>query len=476
MRRSSNKGTVSLLVAGFVLPLLFLAFSLGLDLTAYQSARTAAQSILDNAALHAARFLPFRDQAAFAAVEFASRAGLDPQFLHASAPVDSDRIIISYDKGMPMAFPALLGVDVTLPVAAMSAARVTPKDTMLVLDLSSTLAPGLSGASWGNSNEWDAQIFGGQDFAGVTSVIATQQCFNPVLNSYKKAAIDLYDYLSSFRFNQVGITVSPSVTSGIVDQLRPVTVGGFQNGAEAQFIDGGTPIRNAVCLAISEREPQSSSNYANFSLYAVDANIGSQSAPPAGRPLNLVDPNGWVLPFENLGFVSAREAIWAQVARRSVSAGAAHSDVSNLVLEVLNSLGSGIVSGRGTLGAFAAKEAIILFSDLPWQGGVRYGQSGFDTVPLLANIQSLRNLSETNKIATHLRLVFFPHEGVCTSSACDSFKTAVRQFEGLVEPLSSSTDPQYFKVQVLLSDSAAELQTVTASAISVSDKNAMLSR
>lgn len=471
--RSSNKGTISLLVAGFVLPLLFLAFSLGLDLTAYQAARTGAQSVLDNAALHAVRFLPYREQASFAAVEYATRAGLDPQFMNASAPADSDRVIVRYSKAMRMSFPALLGVNIDLPVAALSAARVTPKDTVLVLDLSSALAPNpVAGAHWGLAGEWDAQFFAGQAPVGTaSSVLASQQCFNPVFNSFKKAAIDLYDYLASFRFNQVGISVAPAAGGvGSIEQIRSVRVGGFEQGPEAQFIDGGAPIRNAVCMGISEREPQSSPNYNNFAMYQADSSIGSLSAPPPGRPLMLVDPNGWVIPFENLPFITAREAIWSQVAR------AVHPDISNLVLDAVNSIGAGVVSGRGSLGAFASKEALILLSDLPWQGGVRFGQSGFDTAALFASIQSLKSLSETNRISTRLRLVFAPHEGVCVGSACDAFRAAVRQFENLVEPLTTASEPRYFKVQVLLAGSIAELQSVTANAIAVTDRNAMLSR
>jgi hypothetical protein len=180
------------------------------------------------------------------------------------------------------------------------------------------------------------------------------------------------------------------------------------------------------------------------------------------------------MPFDNLQFVSTREAIWSQVAR---SGAFLHPDTSNLILETVNALGAGIVAGRGTLGAFASKEAIVLFSDLPWQNGARFGQAGFNISPIIANIQALKTLSEANKISTRLRLVFFPHQGVCNSSAaCDGFRSDVRQFEGTVESLSTITEPTYFKVQVLLADSADELQAVTASAISVSDKNAMLSR
>ncbi len=474
-----NRGTVSLLVAGLVLPFLFLAFSLGIDLTFYQARRTAAQSILDNAALHAVRFLPYREQAAFAALEFATRGGLDPQFISASAPAGEDRVIISYNKSMQMMFPALLGVDINLPIAALSAARITPKDTLIIADFSSALSPNPAiGTPWGTGSQWDAQFFNGQSFGTASSVIASQQCFNPVLNSYKRAIMDLYDYLASFRYNQIGISVAPAVASvGGIDTLRPVSVGGFQGGSEVQYLDGGTPIRNAECFAVSETEPQSSPNYQNFALPAANEAIGSPSVPPAGRPLQLVDPNGWVIPFANLPFVTAREAIWSQVVRWGAGATALHPDLSRLVIEGFNSIGASGLAGRGTLGAHASKELVIVLADLPWEGGVRFGQTGFSFVNTFQNLQSLKDLSEQNQIYTRVRVVLFSHPGVCNDpSSCDQFRTDARQVEAQLEQYSSSGSEQYFRVQVLLADGAENLQKVVSSAVSVSDKNAMLSR
>ena len=82
-------GATTLFVATTVIPMLIFLLSISLDLTRYYAESEKWQSVLDEGAVYAHRFLPFQADSTAAAQAFLGRYGLATQTVEITVDGDS---------------------------------------------------------------------------------------------------------------------------------------------------------------------------------------------------------------------------------------------------------------------------------------------------------------------------------------------------------------------------------------------------
>ncbi len=457
----SSNGSTTILVGALILPLLIFIFSLVFDLEKYFSDRENTQQLLDSAAMHAARFLPYTDQAKQAAQDYISSRVRGDALINIDTS-SADTISISVESVSKLIFATLLGVDIGLPLHLRANARITPRDALLVLDTSRYMGPSAElGPAWGDAGIWGANDFFTNQLGLVGDArLLTQQCFNPNFSALKKAAVTLYDYLSSQRLNSVAIGFSPG-GSGAYHQSRQLLPGGFTNypaAGEASFERyNATNASNEWCLASLERELNP-----NFSLPSLRSELHSPSIPPPERVYPLLpdaaSATEWVLPLENHPYLTAREVIWSK---------AVNQDSNMRIVDILNSIMAELVypvalNSRGGLAGSASKVAIIFAGDVPWHFDLGANASyRFPDGPIVAEMSSLLDQIQSNDIKLYYLL--FSHEGNTAE-----FSTRVADLKTFLGSWSN--------IELFVGDDPEDISTEMTKAIVLKDRNVMLSR
>lgn len=309
-----ENGSMTFFVAFVVLPVMFLLFSLSLDLATYFRETQRAQKILDDAAMYGYRFLPFTSQA-----ESAIRAYLaeDKQLSDkVELNVTPDFISLSVNFPAHISFAKLIGADVQVPVTAITRVRGTPFDTFIAIDSSAYLGPAvLGGTAWGDALEWPAAQFFSvlnplkDNLVPVDPRNLTQQCFNPAFSQLKVSAISAYEYLAGFSLNAVGVGFYPSNVT-FMDLAREVTPSGSRDGTngEADLPLYRSPFsQSEYCAATAAYE----TNHLGYRFPTSNSTITGLWSPPQGKP-DMITNGSYEFNPEYQSYLQTSEVIWSR--------------------------------------------------------------------------------------------------------------------------------------------------------------------
>lgn len=471
----NDRGSIVLLIAGLVLPLLFLLFSVSLDASRYFTETQKSQKLLDEAAIYSYRFLPFRAEAQAAAEAFLGRySGMLP---HTSIVVNGDSVSLLYSRASILSFPRFFGIEAAVPVTAYARVRGSPFDSIIMLDTSTYLGPAIpDGSPWDDALEWPASTFFENDFPlykggqALDPRLVTQQCFNSALLHMKRAAITAAEYLGHFDHNATGIGIFPGAGLPVTllrDVASPFTRKIGPGEVDFEYYSASYN-RNELCLAAAEHELISS----KYQIPELNTKYGT---PPAGSPMNITLPdpsqNTWVLNPQFYPYLEFRHSIWS-LARKDIQIG----NISDVLREVrARLLGAPYLEERGGLAPHAVKTAYIFAGDVPREDTHRFPEPG----ALDATIEQLthiRNDVESSGGAISLKLIFvlFRHPGNDSSDLVSRVEALISLF-AQQQLIGGFRDPG-LEYQVVFTNSGEELIQNILGPLLSSRRTAVLSR
>jgi len=453
LMKQHQRGSVLLFISAIVIPFLFFTLSLGLDVAMFFHEKRRAQTLLDQAGLHVQRFLPYVPEAQAAFDSFIEdksllQQGVSTLVYHPDEQV-SDIITLRYERPFTPFFANLIASNLAIQLVAESQIRTNPFNIHIAVDTSSYMAPSIDDPlGWSPDTEVPASLFGqgilnfAHDLNGdhiaemVNPLVASQQCFSRPLRTAKRNAIRLYQYVSSFRDNMVGLSAYPSGSGGFLDILQPVSLtlipGTHPN--PNQFQHWSAPfVRNEDCAAASEQEVIRESFQVPL---AHESFVGLWRASSSGE--YLIDPAaGWeVNPF--FQEISGEVLLWSQAVRAHASA-----DTPEVIRAMsLSLLALDDAESRGGVRGKAVRQAIVFGGDLPWSQGERFMNhtTGMISDEVSASLTSvfhdIGNLVATYEdLNFHLFYITFFHEGL--SGTADQFSTGIDAVQVLADSVLS---------------------------------------
>jgi Flp pilus assembly protein TadG len=462
--KKGERGSMLLLFSVIVLPLLFLSFTLSVDLTTFYSEANNIQKLLDEAALQGYRSLPYKEEAKNVTTTFLTRHA--PSRFSSSADfvvsTTGDTVTLGYSGLHELFFPKLFltltgaaDTSSALPLNTLSKVRGTPFDVFIALDASGTyLAPPVTSLSpWGSPLEWpSAQFFETHPVFLPTGTVhkrvATEQCFNEPFSSLKTGALRAYEYFSAFDSDQVGVGVYPggnrelALVRGVrTRDSRAATPSGSRG--EADFLNvNGIGRRDTYCAAAAEAEV----NTERYRFPAKNLKLSSWTPEGGSPPASMVVPPSFSLNPYYQDFQSVRESLWSLAARDG-----APGSFDKVFPEALSALFSApALSQRGTLVGSATKVLFFFGGDVPWVNGVRFSPGNSADTALRQKFTELRDQILTSFINEDFELaiyyVVFDHGG---QSSPVSLSAAALQgaFNSFLIPGSKKIKVQVFAVQ-----------------------------
>ena len=471
IRATNARGSMTLLLAVFIVPVFFLILSVSLDVAAFLSELQRAQKIVDDTALYAFRFMPYQESARAAACSFVSQqaSGEAPlicgENVSVAIPVDGSTVTITLRRGHPLTLARYFGVEMELPIEASAAARGRPFDTFLILDLSRYLAPVADDGSapWGEPSLWPAAQFTSLHPLGtIDGRLLTQQCVNPVLAPLKRSAIYTYEYLAMNGLNAVGVGFAPGA-SNFVDIARQVLPRG-QGQDEIAFPLYEYPYNsNTYCLGIGESDPPGSVN--SFPSASEALSWQGESDPYRPSPIILSEGSSWQLNPAYPPYFRAREVIWGQTVRVGGSANVGE------VLSAIRSLliGSFYDGERGGMARAVPKNAIIFAGDVPRQNEIRFGQDSVTAQVMTEKIAEIREAAIQYDMNVTITFVILEHPYLSFGSEIEEFASFLVEQEGVGD---SSTGG--LRLQMLHGDDGEALAQKAASSLILEGRRVVL--
>lgn len=399
---TGERGSFSFLMIVFALPVLFLLFTLTLDVGTYLARVEKDQRVLDDAALYAYKFLPDREMAEQMAREYLARHEdvVQGSTLAVSSNPSENAVTIELQNATELTFARLFGIltgavagSFTLPERIFSVARGTPFDVFIALDASGSLGPRFDmgqciGSAWSDVEATvPSSFFTASDAVycrtpsggtvTVDPLLLTQQCFNERFSAVKRSAIRATEFFAGFGLNQIAVGVFPGLSPGggavdLVRELSPVPA----PPAAARFLTyEGLVSATTWCGAIADHPP------ADVPAYRYETNAGTG----VDRVVRSA-VSGKMVP--NPAFSPAvSDLLWMQPTREGMS-----GDIGDLLSTVRSQLlGAPVLGSRGGMSGLNTKVALIFLGGLPVLGGTRFASSS-DAVAtaLTSQIQSLR--------------------------------------------------------------------------------------
>jgi|GEM_PF-3262424 len=475
-----QRGSMTLMLAVFILPLIFFAFSISMDLSVYFTEAQRAQKIVDDAALHSFRFLPYREATKTAACSQVS------QFLVGHKPVscgDTAEVTVAADGSLvtvairtktTISLATYFGIDAGFPIEVFASGRGTPFDTLIALDTSAYLAPDvISGPAWGSPSEWPAATFFQlnplyQNGQALDARLLTQQCINPIYASLKRAAITTYEYVIANGLNAAGMAYYPG-SSSFVETARDVLP--YTSGqGQISYTPYERPFSStAFCLAVAETEvgggPLSTPSPSLQLLQIEDQD--------STRPSPIVMPGSWLVNPDYNSYFRVRELTWAQPARDTIG------DFVALLNETRSRLvGSSFAGSRGGMASHQSRNAVIFAGDLPWSAasGVlqRYSADNSIGSMIVSEFNTIAQDLENYDMQMTLHYVLLEHSNV-TSGSFYTDREALRE---LLENWNLGSSPQQSRLNVrfIYGSDSAQLADQVVGALVLERRQAVLAQ
>ena len=445
----NQSGSTSLFVVACVLPLLFLAFSLSLDVSHYLKTLRNVNQTLDEAALNAYRYMPDQTAAMAAARAYLNAHGNYADKVQISA--DDAGILLQFNGQSKIIFAELLGFKEGIPLQVVSRVRGTPYDVMVVMDAGSYLAPPAGSPAWRNNlnssdpSPWyEARYF--EDKHGdfdEDPLLLTQKCFNPAFNPIKVTALSAVKFFSQSKMNAVGAAIYPASELQASYLITPVV-------QQGRFQAHWSPFSNfqIYCVAMAESEE-----------------VGSRYAFPtdAGSTFQKRVYQGDTLQYNEDYAPSVSDLIWSYPVQSKVGD---FAEAINVIYKQL--LASDLIHERGGLTGYAQKTAIVIAGDLPWSDGKRYPQVSKTLSNNLAVMKrSVLNLGLDFK----LYYLLWGHQGI---SVTDSEVSSLSHY---FESIAAHSESASFHLKLVYAESFDEfLKQRLLDGVLLDKRNAVVSK
>jgi len=479
--RSYESGATALFFVAVLLPMFFLLFSIALDVSAYYRTQQQAQLVLDEAAMHSARFLPFKESARNAATTFLAR--YLPLTAGAEIQAESDRMTISLEQEVPITFAQFFIPGAGIGLSSFASARVVPSDVYIAVDSSRLSGPESPGQTETFlANEPTATFFeydlpSAAENPDQSPRYRTALCFNPAFGALKRAAIEIHEYLAGFRFNAVGVGVFPA-PDGLLD-LRPfsMTESLRQSGApEATFPVGLVYSRITAewCAAAAQFERLSSQ------YRFPEPQVGIEQLVSIDAPgESLIDALSFNYRPSYASAVSLIESVW------SVPVQATESQIDVVLNQMLSRMAGVSFSERGGVQNTPHRVGILLSSDVPWaivadssgtMSSSRFGSDARVGEQVLQAIRTYRAFAAQN-LTSQVDLFYAVVTSASTEAAVEDQRVALQALfeDGRRDPLSGEIQ-ENFNVRLVIAGSAEEMRRSIAAAFLLSGRNVVLSR
>ena len=493
-RREFEEGSISLYIAAIVLPLTFFLLSLSVDVGAYVTETQAIQKIADETSLYASRFLPAVSKAKSAVKKYLNDHKIsvinlgdeNSESRNADVMISADSVQIDISSNVPMSFAnifmKILGEgsnSARIATSARSLARATPLDILVSMDIGSYMAPlAPSDDPWEDVDIWPAaEYFNGQDIRYASELVdkrlLTQQCFNQAFSALKKITIQVYETLSSFKRNAIGLSFFPAVgrpvyNSRLVTPFIPESDIGSIGEASFQtlgreVIATGPYSSDEWCAASAEREID------HLDYRFPEENTDLRNIDRSLAPSSIISPIDNKYDPLYSTFLEAREVIWS----KAVNPNSAGNFVEVLKNIHDQTLGVSAVVARGNLVSHAKKVAIIFLGDLPYVfTGQQYPSSAAQTA-IKSEIERLREEVFTYKFDLSLFIIGFNHQG-----NQDIFESQGANFKTFIEAFTESSREEQsgsFSVHFNYGDNVSRLGNQVLAAVMASQRTSMLS-
>lgn len=528
---ASSTGSTVFFTVAVLLPALFLFFALSLDLSKVYSDNQNLQDAVDSAALLAAKSLPYKSAAENLAYNYLNQQKINAANHYAVSVAattfegqvedqsTSKKAMVTVDVSgtSSLIFAKYFGLD-SMPIRAKATAAVNPMFANILIDASYYMAPSVftydgngrhlrpdnfydtaDGISWKDDLPASQLFFRPKDLPGdspynnisaeskpiyfkgstddeykkIDPKILTQQCYNSSFTAMKKTAIQIYDYLSSFPLNSLGVMVAPSglyytdenldFNKSLADQvksenykdlpfvyLREVGKAGFlkidaaTNNYKAEigwsfFKDRAAIASDIYCYAMAEREPAYAiPNQSNLSGLRNASYPGTDRPNPAANSY-LTEVSGShpicedgecdnnkvrvKMSHHNYKFLSTREVLWSLAARRDYRSTNLEDsrkiiDIYYVLRDIRRNL-AGSHNRSGELEGFASNvvfNSFVLLGDAPHKYVRSRGE--FARYPdfevrntIVSELRKFDNAAKRNRMRVNLFFIFFRHNG-----------------------------------------------------------------
>ena len=436
-RSAQERGSILLFIAVGIIPILFFLCTLSIDLGKFFTERNETERIIDSAAVFGARYLPFKDVAWNAAVNYLQQY---PQLQGACAVhAVAEKVSIEFRGNLQLSFASYFGAAPLIPYKLNTAARLTPQNVVVFFDSSSYLAPALF-SSPGVINDisfhpvstpdhWRAADLFQQHLyysSGnpLNQRVISQQCFNSGYSALKETAIRVIDYSAAYPLNSVGVFSGPGASME-VPIIRDVQAAPSDPYAvnNASFGDFTSPyVSDIDCLSAAFY----GENAAGTSLPDRAPELGGSEDGKQDQLRPLIQGPTWVLPPSEVDSISVRQAVWGHAVRwrypavgnDSIPQRVDAADVIERARSML--LGADYRPERAGVVQGISNTAFLLFGDLPWQGAARYPAQGVKD-RLRQELQQLNDQAAALSQKVTIYYVLLLHPGNCSAQPAAQF-------------------------------------------------------
>jgi hypothetical protein len=409
--KSPQKGSASLLFAVFVIPALLVVGSVIVDVETYTQRRQLLQTLVDEAAVFGAKYLPNQNLAKSAANNFlAQKVSSVTSVVSTSADAIQVRvsedyfpIIASYFKNLRSSNSIL-----SIPVVAYASSRITPIDLYIAFDRGIGTAPVLLSSvndRFGTPAEFPIPYHfnSNQFFTGNTQIapeIALEQCYNPVIISLKQMAVRAIDLVKGVSTNRIALSFFPGATnivgqnarlSDVIVPKRPVTL-----------LDWHLESDNGNSIWVPE--PESNTNFPIDSEDCLQVLQDTFSADIYHYPNAPIFNNG------NSSELNLNDVVWSRVASQQ-----GYFDSSVMLADLSQQLfAGGMYEERRSLVNSTQQIALVFSSGAPKVAGQSLQVAG-DAVwnALSVELEKIKTFKQT--IKTPLKLYYFIYNGSTAS-------------------------------------------------------------
>lgn len=255
VRNFREGGNATFLFLTLVLPLLFMLFTISIDITGFYKQKQVAQQIVDDGARIGSRYLPNKIEAEKAAYKYLEAMSSD--LTYSVEATDSLVNVRGEGRARVTFFHFITGLflggtpqdrvehaeekalnEDGLPFVVGAKAGLIPKDILLFLDNSKYLAPDPTRDKepW-DKEHWPVPLLFKENIElrfeddVLPPALAVQQCYNPVLNEFKRAAIRFYEFTIPITDLHFGTMLGPGKVSTVVtrqEEGEPVEYSYFE--------------------------------------------------------------------------------------------------------------------------------------------------------------------------------------------------------------------------------------------------------
>ncbi len=392
--RNSFGGMVLFLT--FLLPVLFLALSLILEVTTMSLAANSAQTKLDTLVVASAQHLPNVIKARSA---FESASSFPEQDTLLRVRPDSIEATVSESKSG--FFLGYFGLKRPIKATAHAKVIIPPMSIIIALDTSFYTAPRGTDAKWASSaGLLPAGLFLGDTIdtgrALIGAIQRTQACFNDTLLPLKRIAAATYTSLSKVPSYRVGAAIFPSSMPDSNPTNPHLSIIKGLLDTKPQWVEyRGATRSNSDCAAAALYETL----YRPESPYRFP-NIGAGISPSGER---IVDLTSRSFNQNYAPFLSAEEVIWSQSAREEDEVDSIAA-IQSVGMSLLESLGQGekVVSVTGT----TSLVGLIFAGDIPRIDMVRFPDKK-TTDALSAMVATLDREAVLANAIIHIPIILF---------------------------------------------------------------------